>query len=300
MGKNTYSNTSKPYQYHDHLLRIASYPILAFVIRSFGENRPLGQLLSTPIYYAELFWNLVIVAAGWEANRQLIYYLDRKHPWEQNKLFRFAYQLFLALPLTVIIVVPMIYLWNELIFDGKEFDAANLLTNDFILIVVFTGTIHMVYTFLYFRDYYIGQIADLTAKLKELEEKLVFVKKDLAPSSSPLSKDIIIVQSGKSSIPISLGEIAYISKIQELGCIKTFAGIEYTTSASHEQLEADLGNEMFFRINRQWLANIKAIKKYSTDPTGKLVLELQPNTHHEVSVSKKRALEFKSWIGKKI
>lgn len=291
---------SSSYNYPDKLLRIISYPILAFVIRSFGEITPIGQLLKTKLYYADLFWNFLIVAISWEANRLLIRYLDHKYPWEKNKLFRFVIQISTALPMTVILVVPMIYLWNGVIITRGGFDPANLLTNDFILIVVFTGMVHMIYTFLYFRNHYKVQIENLQSKLLEIEMQLKAIKSGKETSLSPLTKKTLIVQYGKSAEPLLFDEIAYIYKINDLGCIKTFSGKEYSTATPLDQLESELGNESFFRINRQWLGNIKAIKRYTIDPSGRLILELSPISPSEVLVSKKRALEFKSWIGKKV
>jgi hypothetical protein len=283
--------------YPDKWLRLVSYPVLAVVIRHFGDMAPLGDLLKNPLYYADLVWDLLIVAASWEANRALILYFDKTFPWEADKLKRFLIQVSTAFPMTFLIVIPMIYLWNEVIIDRGGFDTANLLVNDVPLIVIFTGIIHMIYTFWYFRNYYLSIIHRQQRLISSLENSL---KNPEAKLPQTDSIEVLIVQFGKSSEPLAVSEIAYIFKIDELSCIKTFGGKEYTTSSSLENLEVQLDPQVFFRLNRQWLGNRKSIRRFSADATGKLLLELHPATLEEVAVSKKRALEFKTWIGKKV
>lgn len=283
--------------YTDKWLRIVAYPVLAFVIRHFGDMAPLGDLLKRPLYYADLVWDLLIVMCSWEANRALIIYLDRLHPWENDKLRRFLIQVSTAFPMTFLIVVPMIYLWNEVLIDRGGFDTANLLVNDFPLIVIFTGIIHMLYTFWYYRNHYKAIIEYQKEKITALEKRLLQPASKVGFSES---QEVLIVQFGKSSEPLSVTEIAYIFKIGDLTCIRTFSGKEYTTTSPLETLELQLEPQGFFRINRQWLGNRRSIRRFSTDTTGKLILELIPPAPEEVAVSKKRALEFKTWIGKKV
>ncbi len=283
--------------YEDKWLRIVAYPILAFVIRHFGDMTTVGNLLKQPLYYGDLLWELLIVTCGWEANRALIIYLDRYYPWEKDKLRRFLIQVSTAFPMTFIIVIPLIYIWNEVLIDRGGFDTAYLLVYDFPLIVIFIGIIHMVYTFWYYRNHYKGIIEDQRHKISNLEDRL-----QQSPSKSGFAEkqEVLVVQFGKSSEPLSVAEIAYIFKIGEMGCIRTFAGKEYTTSSSLETLEQQLDPQTFFRINRQWLGNRRSIRRFSTDSSGKLILELHPTAPDEVTVSKKRAFDFKAWIGKKV
>jgi hypothetical protein len=58
--------------YQDKWLRLVAYPVLAFIIRHFGDMTPWGQLLKQPLYYADLVWDLLIVFTSWESNRRLI------------------------------------------------------------------------------------------------------------------------------------------------------------------------------------------------------------------------------------
>jgi hypothetical protein len=163
--------------YQDKWLRLVAYPVLAFIIRHFGDMTPWGQLLKQPLYYADLVWDLLIVFTSWESNRRLIMYLDKHYSWVTQKFQRFVIQFFTALPMTFIIVIPMIYLWNEVIIDRGGFDTANLLVNDVPLIIIFTSMVHMIYTFMYYHQHYSQTIEGLEARIKELETSVAGVSK---------------------------------------------------------------------------------------------------------------------------
>lgn len=286
--------------YPDKWLRLIAYPVLAFVIRHFGDMTPWGQLLKQPLYYADLFWDMLIVTASWEANRRLIIYLDQRYSWVTQKFQRFVIQFFTALPMTFIIVIPMIYLWNEIIIDRGGFDTANLLVNDVPLIIIFTGMVHLIYTSLYYHQHYQGVIAVLENRVRELETSVAGLNKSsdlLKPSGF---RELLIVNYGTSSVPVHVHTIAYIYKQNEISFIKTFDGKEYTSSSSLDSLEELLDPGMFFRLNRQLLGNIKAIRQFKSDSSGKLLLTLEPLFNEEATVSKKKAAEFREWIGGKV
>jgi DNA-binding LytR/AlgR family response regulator len=158
----------------------------------------------------------------------------------------------------------------------------------------------MIYTGMYFHQYYTHTIEDLHSRVRELETSVAGVKSsaDLVKPSG--YRDLLIVNYGTSSVPVQTNDVAFIYKQNEVSFIKTADGKEYTSSASLETLEELLDPGSFFRLNRQVIGNIKAIKQFKSDATGKLVLEMQPTFSEEVTVSKKKAAEFKTWIGQKI
>lgn len=286
--------------YQDKWLRIVAYPLLALVIRHFGDMTPWGELLKRPLYYGDLLWDLIIVMVSWETNRKLIIYLDDHYSWNTQKFQRIVIQFFVSLIMTCVIVIPMIYLWNEVITDHGGFNTANLMVNDFPLIVIFTGMIHLIYTSMYFHNYYQAEIRSLQGQVRELETLMAGVSQPseiLTPSGY---RELLIVNQGEASVPIHTHIIAYIFKKAEISFIKTFDGKEYTSSLSLEALEELLDPTIFFRINRQMLGNIKSIRQFKSDSTGKLMLTLEPPAKEEVTVSKKKAAVFREWIGRKV
>ncbi len=288
-------------KYHDKWLRVIGYPLLGFILRHFGEYESIGALMKQPLYYGDLVWNTLLVALSWEANRWLIKYLDIRYPWVSQRFQRFIIQAFASLLITVPLVASMIYIWNELIINRpNNFNTAYLLVYDFPLTIVFTALVHMIYTGMYFQQYYTNTIEGLHNRVRELETSVAGVT-----SSSDLIKpsgyrDLLIVNYGTSSVPVQTNDIAYIYKQNEVSFIKTTDGKEYTSSVSLETMEELLDPRSFFRLNRQMIGNIKTIKQFKSDATGKLVLEMLPSFSEEVTVSKKKAVEFRAWIGQKI
>jgi hypothetical protein len=283
--------------YHDKWLRIISYPLLGFVLRHFGEYESIGALMKTGLYYADLAWNTLLVAATWEANRKLILYLDKVSPWQVSKFRRFAIESSLTILISVPIVAAMIYVWNEVIIERpNNFDTGYLLVYDFPLTIVFTTLVHMIYTGMYFQQYYTTTIYQLRQRIDELERpQNIQLSKDNAAS-----RNVLILNYGTSSVPVASENVAYIYKLNELSFVRTLDAKEYTSSASLDNLEKLLPPETFFRVNRQMLANLHSIKQFRPDATGKLVLEVQPSPPEQVTVSRKKAGEFKEWIGKRV
>lgn len=288
-------------QYHDKWLRLIGYPLLGFIVRHFGEYESIGSLMKKPLYYGDLAWNTLLVALSWEANRRLILYLDEHYSWVTQRFQRFVIQFFAAVIISVPIVAAMIYLWNEILIKRPgNFDTGYLLVYDFPLTIVFTLIVHMIYTGMYFNQYYSHTILNLESRVRELESSIAGVNTSAELNKPSGYRDLLILNYGTSSVPVHTQDVAYIYKQNEISFIKTFDGKEYTSSSSLENLEALLDPVSFFRLNRQMLGNIKAIRQFKSDASGKLILDLLPSFVDEVTVSKKKASEFREWIGRKV
>jgi two-component system LytT family response regulator len=68
--------------------------------------------------------------------------------------------------------------------------------------------------------------------------------------------------------------------------------VEYTL----EQLESLLDPSQFFRLNRQFLAQLPAVRRLVPHFGGKLLVELAPAPSDEVLVSKEKASAVKHWL----
>src|SRR5690606_33318988 len=287
--------------YNDKWLRIIGYPLLGFVTRHFGEYESIGTLMKQSLYYGDLAWNTLMVMLSWEANRRLILYLDEHYSWIDQQFQRFIIQASASLLITVPIVASMIYLWNEILINRPgNFDTGYLLVYDFPLTIIFTLLVHLFYTGMYFKQYYSQTIIELKNRVRELEKSIAGATNSTELLRSSGYRNLLIVNYGTSSVPIQTSDIAFIYKQNEMSFIKTFNGKEYTSSSSLDNLEVLLDPLSFFRINRQMLGNIKAIRQFKTDNSGKLILDIQPAFYEEVTVSKKKAAVFNTWIGRKI
>ena len=76
-----------------------------------------------------------------------------------------------------------------------------------------------------------------------------------------------------------------------------FNGNRFLLESNLSQLEEQLHPQNFFRINRNLLVNIEAVKKVHTWLGGRLKLEILPSTTVETVVSRERVNGFKDWLG---
>jgi DNA-binding LytR/AlgR family response regulator len=114
-----------------------------------------------------------------------------------------------------------------------------------------------------------------------------------------------LVQQGTKLISLQAQEIAYCYAEQKLTYIITHEGKRYIKGEALDELQELLPHETFFRLNRQYIANITSIKEVQTGEYGKLNVLFCPTQQQGVAghqmrttVSRERASAFKIWFGK--
>ena len=70
--------------------------------------------------------------------------------------------------------------------------------------------------------------------------------------------------------------------------------IDYTL----DELEGLLDPKQFYRVNRSFIVQAKAVKTLFNDVYGKVRVHLDPVPPKEVLVSRDKSALFKSWMGK--
>lgn len=93
-------------------------------------------------------------------------------------------------------------------------------------------------------------------------------------------------------------EIAYFFAEGKYAYLVANDGKEYIVDYTLEKLGNLLDPEQFFRINRQFIISIDAIKEMIAYTKGRLKIELKQATKKEAIVSIERASEFKKWLNK--
>lgn len=94
-------------------------------------------------------------------------------------------------------------------------------------------------------------------------------------------------------------------KAKDIGWLQFVKGVTYATTTqgqkfpldySLDQIEKLLDRHHFFRINRQYIVHIDAIKKILTYYNSRLILQLQPDAGADVIISRERVNDFRSWL----
>lgn len=110
-------------------------------------------------------------------------------------------------------------------------------------------------------------------------------------------KERLLVKRGQQLSYIKTEATAFCYADGKLCYAVDFNNNKHLLENNLSQLEEQLQPNKFYRINRQLLVNIEAIKKVHTWLGGRLKLELLPATNAETVVSRERVNAFKDWLG---
>jgi two-component system LytT family response regulator len=130
----------------------------------------------------------------------------------------------------------------------------------------------------------------------EVNKDLIEMIKSMQTKASQVYKSRFLVNKGDALIPIAASEIAYFFAEDKVVFLTTAEGRKYLINYTLEELELKLNPQHFFRVNRQFISSLGAIKKVHNYFNYKLKLDLWPSTETEVIVSKARTTDFKAWM----
>jgi two-component system LytT family response regulator len=117
------------------------------------------------------------------------------------------------------------------------------------------------------------------------------------PSEPPSFRDRFLVKQGQRLFSVSTEEIPYFFSRNKLTFLKTDETHEWLIDYTLDELEQMLDSKRFFRLNRQIVAQLRAVERVNLYFNGKLKLTLQPAFEEEVLVSREKAGDFKRWLG---
>lgn len=117
----------------------------------------------------------------------------------------------------------------------------------------------------------------------------------------PRKKTRLIVRRGEESIALRVEDVAFIYREGILVIVVDMEMKKYLCARNLMQLEEELDEAIFFRVNRKYIVNINCIKSYRSFDKVKLAVNLViGNTDHQVIVSQETAPLFKKWIAEDI
>lgn len=119
---------------------------------------------------------------------------------------------------------------------------------------------------------------------------------DALPRPRQPYKTRFLVRQGDTLLPLPATEAAWFQSRHETTTLATHDGRRFVVEYTLEQLEKLLDPTRFFRLNRQLLAQLPAVRRLVPHFGGKLLVELAPTPPEEVLVSKDKASAVKSWL----
>jgi len=116
-------------------------------------------------------------------------------------------------------------------------------------------------------------------------------------SAKTTARERFLAKSGTRYISVSANDIAYFYTKGKLQYIKTKKNEDLIIDKRLDEIEADINETDFFRVNRQFILNYSHIEKVHAWFSGKLKVQVNPSSYEEIIISRLRAGKFKKWLG---
>ncbi len=118
---------------------------------------------------------------------------------------------------------------------------------------------------------------------------------DMIKQAPSIQNNSIIVNKGDKIIPIEIKSIALFYLEDNYVFVLTFGHKKHIISHTLEELEKLCGT-MFFRANRQYLVNRKAIKNATRYLNRKILIHLTIDYENQILVGKLKTTQFLEWL----
>ena len=119
---------------------------------------------------------------------------------------------------------------------------------------------------------------------------------DIIQRGSSQFKTRFLVKVGHKIKSVSTSKIAYFFSKDKLNYLFTNTGEKLPIDHTLEEVENMLDPKCFFRLNRQFIAQIDSIKEVHPHFKGRMKINLQPDIDEEIVVSSEKTPMFKQWL----
>jgi len=136
-------------------------------------------------------------------------------------------------------------------------------------------------------------------KYKRLEQHFTqtSVLSNFLQNFNQQKKTRLLVKKGLENISLLLDDVVLFFTENKIVYVIDKTGRKYLTDKNLSDLEADLDNKTFFRVNRQYIINIHYIRSFKAYERVKLQIELTlTDLNYFIVVSQETAPLFRKWI----
>jgi len=146
---------------------------------------------------------------------------------------------------------------------------------------------------------------DIKEALRKVDDLKNFFQNKTAPDLESLLAKLNPPSSGKTSFlvfknqkytTVQTDSIAFFYIRNDATSLMCFDGQEYTLSQSLDNIVASVSAKQFFRVNRQYLVNFKAIKEVEHYFLRKLYVKLVIETPEKLLINKEKSHSFLDWM----
>ena len=125
---------------------------------------------------------------------------------------------------------------------------------------------------------------------------LVYSKKEILGPAPTIRNYPITLQSGNAQLLLDPEQILLAEKEDAVCLVYTTSKNRYIFPHSLDLLSRQLQPTDFFRTNRQTITHRNNCYAFETERSGKLVLTLHYPSGKSITISQKKAKEFKNWL----
>lgn len=264
-----------------------------------GRDESLIQLWLEAHYYRDTLITALITMSIWGLVRYITSYLDKRSAWTENILIRLLWQVIMGLGIPILLTLILVFLFFTFIqqdilkstFPIYEFPVS-------ILVILMLNIYYAAYFFyneLQKKQLIIRELIEHTLQpLPDKDDQKV----EVSAKNSKADFKTLIVNSGMKNIPIETDKIAYFFKEDDYLYLITFDREKFVLNMTLDELGQKLNPEQFFRANRQMIVNRKSCKFFTLHEFGKIILSVEPALDTEITISQKKATEFKEWLSR--
>lgn len=117
------------------------------------------------------------------------------------------------------------------------------------------------------------------------------------PAERRPGRERFLVRQGQRLFSVPIHQIAYFFSRNKMTFLQAADGHEWLIDYTMDEVEQMLDPQRFFRVNRQIIAELRAIERVNLYFNGKLKISLQPTFQEEVLVSRDKAGALRRWLG---
>jgi DNA-binding LytR/AlgR family response regulator len=143
------------------------------------------------------------------------------------------------------------------------------------------------------------EFCDAIGKLKlamPANQNVLNLQSEAINKAAPFRERFLLTK-GDELIVVNAKDIDYFSIDGDHVCAFCNDGKSYALALSMAELEQELNPNDFFRLNRQYIANLNGFKRISLYFGSKLIVELK-GCENDIVLSKKKSAMLKKWLNK--
>ncbi|GAB3163163.1 LytTR family DNA-binding domain-containing protein [Telluribacter humicola] len=267
-------------------LKYIVVPIQALVFLQVGRPLPLWDYLGQRDFYFDLIFALLIGYIVWTYIQYSYQLLDRRLSWGTHFTRRLAYQSLLSGFLTIFLLLALYVGYMELYYgDNFRLEKSLIFQVDLLLaalLILIQNLVFVVATL--FNKYQMASVRESLEQPMEAPEASL-------PSSLASSK--LLVANGSRYTLLDRDEMQFIR-------LQNGVSVAYLKDGTSSVLNTPLNSldetlpDYFFRVNRTTIVNLREVKGFEAEKSGKLILRLHSDNAEEIIVSQNRSVDFKN------